>query len=184
MLSPHEYARDPASPVEGWTPGTRNAEVLRASYQANINKTRTNVHRLATAATGWVVAVTSDHGEALGEDGRWGHGRRLSDIQLHVPLAIRRPNTQGGMVDDPVSVSDLGHTLLAMTGAARHFPGQNLHAPRVEPIEVGGVRGDGSLFATRTLAGKYIERTSGVVGPGVRVSDESRERLEAIGYME
>ncbi len=184
LLSPHEYARDPATHVEGWVPGTRDGDVLRASYQANINKTRTNVHRLASAASGWVVAVTSDHGEALGENGRWGHGRRLSDLQLRVPLAILRPNTQGGMVDDPVSVSDLGHTLLAMTGAARHFPGQNLHAPRTEPIEVGGVRGDGGLFASRNLAGKYIERSSGVIGPGVRVSDESRERLEAIGYLE
>ena len=130
------------------------------------------------------MAITSDHGEALGEEGRWGHGRRLSDIELHVPLAIRRPNTQGGVMDEPVAVADLGHTLLAMAGAARHFPGQNLHGLREEPIEVGGVRGDGGQFAARNRSGQYIARESGVVGPGVRISDESLERLQAIGYVD
>jgi len=184
LLSPHEYTRDPASPVEGWTAGTRDGDVLRAAYKVNIEKTRTNVNRLASAGAGWVVAVTSDHGESMGEDGRWGHGRRLNDTELHVPLAIRRPNTQGGVVDDPVAVADLGHTLLAMAGAARHFPGQNLHAPRDEPIEVGGVRGDGGQFAARNQAGKYVVRNSGIVGPGVRVSDDNCEKLQSIGYVE
>jgi arylsulfatase A-like enzyme len=184
LLSPHEYTRDPATPIDGWSVGVRDPEVLQASYAANVVKTRMNVHRLASAASGWVVAVTSDHGESLGENGKWGHGRTLSDVELHVPLAIRRPNTQGGVDDDPVSVADLGHTLLAMAGAARHFPGQNLHTPRQLPIEVGGVRGDGGQFAARNMNGKYIARKQGVVGPGVRVSDESLERLESIGYVD
>jgi arylsulfatase A-like enzyme len=184
LLSPHEYTRDPASSVEGWSAGVRVPEVLQASYAANIDKTRLNVQRLASAASSWVVAVTSDHGESLGEDGRWGHGRKLSDVQLHVPLAIRRPNTQGGVDDELVAVSDLGHTMLAMAGAARQFPGQNLLAPRSEPVEVGGVRGDGGQFAARNAAGKYMVRKQGVVGPGVRVSDDSMERLESIGYID
>ena len=184
LLGPHEYARDPAVPIDGWVPGVRDGDVLRASYGANITKTRSLVQRMASAGSGWVVAITSDHGEALGEEGRWGHGRRLSDTELHVPLAIRRPNTQGGVMDEPVAVSDLGHTLLAMAGAARHFPGQNLHGLRKEPIEVGGVRGDGGQFAARNQSGQYIVRESGVVGPGVRMSDESLERLQAIGYVD
>jgi len=184
LLSPHEYARDPAVPIEGWSVGVSEPEILLASYAANIDKTRLNVHRLASAASGWVVAVTSDHGESFGENGQWGHGRNLSDVELHVPLAIRRPNTQGGVDNDPVAVSDLGHTLLAMTGAARHFPGQNLHTPRGSAIEVGGVRGDGGQFAARNKAGQYLPRKKGVVGPGVRVSDDSLERLESIGYID
>ena len=120
----------------------------------------------------------------MGEEGRWGHGRRLSDVELHVPLAIRRPNTQGGIVKDPVAVSDLGHTLLAMASAARNFPGQNLHEPRQEWIQVGGIRGDGGQFAHRNQAGQYFEQSAGVVGPGVRISDESKEQLQAIGYIE
>ena len=87
-------------------------------------------------------------------------------------------------MDEPVAVSDLGHTLLAMARAARHFPGQNLHGLREDPIEVGGVRGDGGQFAYRNAAGQYIAREAGVVGPGVRISDASRERLESIGYLE
>jgi arylsulfatase A-like enzyme len=39
-----------------------------------------------------VVILTSDHGESLGEDGRWGHGNALHPELLRVPLIIHVPD--------------------------------------------------------------------------------------------
>jgi hypothetical protein len=182
LLSPHEYGRDPATPIDGWEMGTKDPEVLTRSYQANIAATQQLVRRMSTLAEGWVIAVTSDHGEAMGEGGRWGHGHTLNDIELHVPMAIRRPGTNGGVVKEPVAVSDLGHTLLASAGEAGGFPGNNLYGGRRIPIEVGGVRGDGNAFAARRSTGHYVVRKSDVVGPGVKNTDEVEENLKALGY--
>ncbi|NOT24454.1 MAG: sulfatase-like hydrolase/transferase [Acidobacteria bacterium] len=38
-----------------------------------------------------VVMLTSDHGESLGEDGRWGHGNALHPELLRVPLIVHLP---------------------------------------------------------------------------------------------
>ncbi len=182
LLGPHEYGRDPASVVDGWVPGTDNREVLERSYASNIAAARARVARLAAAAPGWIIAVTSDHGEAFGEHDVWGHGKRLHDAELHVPLAIRRPEVEGGVVSQPVAVHDLAHTLLAFTGRATGFPGQNLHSPRREPIEVGGVRNDGTAFAARMLSGAYVARKAGRIGPSVALSDATREAIRSLGY--
>ena len=184
LLSPHEYKRDPATDVEGWEVGTEDPDVWQRSYRANVAATQQLLRRLSTLAEGWVVAVTSDHGEAFGEAGRWGHGHTLNDIELHVPMAIRRPGTNGGVVNDPVAVADLGHTLLASAGEASGFPGDNLYAGRTTPIEVGGVRGDGNAFAARRSTGHYVVREADVVGPGVKNTDEVKENLKAIGYID
>jgi hypothetical protein len=154
------------------------------AYQAGIDARRQQLTRLAVAGTGWVVAVAGTHGVSMGEAGRWGFGSGLTDEELRVPLAIRRPGTQGGVVDRQVSTADLGHTLLAAAGRARHFPGLNLLRKRAGPVEVGGVRNDGNAFAGRTDRGHYLERTAGAVGPGVRLSDRSEENLRRTGYLD
>ncbi|HKX46390.1 MAG TPA: sulfatase-like hydrolase/transferase, partial [Planctomycetota bacterium] len=38
-----------------------------------------------------ILVLTSDHGEALGERGSWGHVETLMDELLHVPLLVRLP---------------------------------------------------------------------------------------------
>ncbi|MGH9944311.1 MAG: sulfatase-like hydrolase/transferase [Pyrinomonadaceae bacterium] len=38
-----------------------------------------------------VVVLTADHGEALGEDGRWGHSYNLSPQVLRIPLLVHLP---------------------------------------------------------------------------------------------
>lgn len=38
-----------------------------------------------------LLVMTSDHGEALGEHGRRGHGKNLFDELIHVPLVIKPP---------------------------------------------------------------------------------------------
>ena len=154
------------------------------AYEAGVDRRRQQVARIAAASPGWVVAVVGTHGVSMGESGRWGFGHGLTDEELRVPMAIRRPGTQGGVVDRQVSTADLGHTLLAAAGKARHFPGQNLLRKRGAPVEVGGVRNDGNAFAGRTERGKYVIRRSGVIGPGVHLSDRSQENLKRTGYLD
>jgi arylsulfatase A-like enzyme len=182
LLSPHEYARDPAVAVPDWKPGTQDQAVLQAAYAANIQSVRSQVVRMSTAANHWVVAVTSDHGEAFGEGGHWGHGKALHDPELHVPLAIRRPGVEGGVVKRPVATADLGHTLLAFAGAAKGFPGRNLHGKARRRVQVGGVRLDGGAFAVRTPQGHYLPAESGLVGRTVRLRDSTQEAIRALGY--
>ncbi len=63
-----------------------------------------------------VVALTSDHGEALGEHDAWGHGLNLYQEALRVPLLIRGPGVPAGEVADPVQLMDLAPTLLGLVG--------------------------------------------------------------------
>ena len=64
-----------------------------------------------------LVALTSDHGESLGEHGYVGHGRRLSEPIIRVPLIIRyRPKIPAGkVIAQAVSALDLTPTLLELS---------------------------------------------------------------------
>lgn len=64
-----------------------------------------------------VVVVLSDHGEALGEAGRYGHGDALIDAELHVPLMVRVPGGVGRRVEAPVALLDVLPTVLDYAGA-------------------------------------------------------------------
>ena len=64
-----------------------------------------------------LVVLTSDHGEALGEDGTWAHGH-LDDSNLLIPLAMTlpgsiKPNTT---VDRQVRLIDIAPTILDLVG--------------------------------------------------------------------
>jgi arylsulfatase A-like enzyme len=65
------------------------------------------------------VIVTSDHGEQLGERGRFAHGPDLHDELLRVPLIIRNPGLgRRGKVSDQVELLDLAPTILDLLGIA------------------------------------------------------------------
>lgn len=68
-------------------------------------------------AANTVLALTSDHGEDLGERRLEGHGPDLYDAAVHVPLALAVPGCPGVLVDTPVSVLDLPWALAQLTGA-------------------------------------------------------------------
>jgi hypothetical protein len=184
LSSPSDYSRGLFTSTDGVVSAPEDEAAARAQYQANVVATRVAMLGLTRATPDWVVAITSDHGESMGEGGRWGHGSTLSDAELRVPLAIYRPNTQGGVVERPVAVADLGHTLLASAGLARHLPGQNLLSGPERPVEVGGLQADADTFGARTSSGKYIRRSPGVVGPGVHRRDQTEEKLRASGYLD
>ena len=68
-----------------------------------------------------LVVLTADHGEALGEHGYVGHGRRLDEGIARVPLIVRYPGTVPAdrVVAEPVTLLDVTPTLLDLSGITK-----------------------------------------------------------------
>jgi arylsulfatase A-like enzyme len=63
------------------------------------------------------VVVTSDHGEQLGDHGRWAHGPDLHDELIRVPLILHGPGMGAGRrIEDQVELLGLAPTLLDLLG--------------------------------------------------------------------
>ena len=78
-----------------------------------------------------VVIITSDHGEAFGDHGHFGHSYSLYLDEIGVPLVILSPGAPAGrVVDSPVSLRDLPATVVDLLGlsAGSPFPGRSLAA--------------------------------------------------------
>jgi arylsulfatase A-like enzyme/Flp pilus assembly protein TadD len=89
-----------------------------ASVDAQVGRLLDELDRRGLAAS-TVVAVASDHGEALGEHGEATHGLLLYQPTLHVPLLLRAPGLRAGqVVRTPVSLVDLAPTLAGLAGKA------------------------------------------------------------------
>lgn len=65
-----------------------------------------------------IIAITSDHGESLGQHGEQTHGVFLYDETIHVPLLVKfpRPHYVGRRFDSTVSLIDVAPTLLEASG--------------------------------------------------------------------
>ena len=78
-----------------------------------------------------VVIITSDHGEAFGDHGHFGHGPGVYLDEIGVPLVILSPGAPAGrVVESPVSLRDLPATVVDLLGlpAGSPFPGRSLAA--------------------------------------------------------
>lgn len=62
---------------------------------------------------GALAIVTSDHGEALGEDGLHGHGTSLHDAQTHVPLWVLWDGVDPGADETPMGATAVAATVRA-----------------------------------------------------------------------
>jgi arylsulfatase A-like enzyme len=74
------------------------------------------------------LIFSSDHGEGFGEHGTSFHGQNLYDEQIHVPLLIHHPYARPHEVEEPVTLIDLGPTILDLMGLSTpsYFMGQSL----------------------------------------------------------
>jgi sulfatase-like protein len=67
-----------------------------------------------------VVILTADHGDSLGEEGRWGHSYFMVPEVMRVPLLVRLPPMLRGRVRADLSrvtfTTDLAPTLYALAG--------------------------------------------------------------------
>ena len=84
-----------------------------------------------------VIVLTSDHGDSLGEDGRWGHGFTIFPEVLRIPLIIRLPPAlRRGVETDLARVSfttDITPTLYALLGMAPEALGPQFGTPLFVP---------------------------------------------------
>lgn len=74
------------------------------------------------------LVVFADHGEAFGEHGLTRHSRSLYEVMVRVPVLIHRPGSPARRVSTPVSLIDLGPTLLDLFGLPTpgHMMGESL----------------------------------------------------------
>jgi choline-sulfatase len=122
---PHPGAPDFGDPAR--PPGWRT----RAAYDGEVWFTDKHIGRLLDYARSqaWfphtVVAVTSDHGEALNEHGiAYQHGLELWEPLVRVPLVIAAPGVAPHRIPVKRSVIDLVPTLLDLMGVPAPPPGE------------------------------------------------------------
>lgn len=130
-----------------------------------------------------LVIITSDHGEAFGEHGHYGHADNLYLPLLHVPLLVIAPGRVpvGLRIGAPVTLRDLPATILELvTRSSSPLPGQSLAR------FWNGAASDSAILSAVNLApikprlyaeGASAEMRSIVQGPYhyIKAPDESEE---------
>ncbi len=56
-----------------------------------------------------LIIITADHGESLFDDGTLGHGHKINDAQLKIPLIT---NVKSSIITDPIGQTDMREVLL------------------------------------------------------------------------
>jgi arylsulfatase A-like enzyme/Flp pilus assembly protein TadD len=112
---PHLEHRAPASFAAQLPGRPYDAEVAYVDHELGRLLLGLEAHgRLADT----IVAVTSDHGESLGEHGELNHGMTLYDATMRVPWIVAGPGVPAGrVVPGVVRGVDVAPTLLALAGA-------------------------------------------------------------------
>lgn len=87
-------------------------------YDTEVSFTDNEVGKiLAALPENTVVVFVADHGESLFEHDYLGHGRRINQPSMAIPLIIRAPGvTPGSRSTAPVRGIDIGPTLLGLAG--------------------------------------------------------------------
>ena len=112
-----------------------------------------------------VVVLTSDHGEMLGEEGRWGHAYYLFPEVLQVPLVIHLPaGARRDVALDPNAISfltDISPTLYAALGYRPRAANRLMGEPLIGPDRVASAtrrRGDYVAAASYSAVYAVIRR--------------------------
>ncbi len=117
-----------------------------------------------------LVAVTSDHGESLGEHGEETHAYTIYDATQHVPLLLRGPGLPAGTtIGAMVRLADVAPTLVELLGAPplpgakgaslRPLVAGEQDAPRTAYLETLATHFDwrwSPLFGIRNATHKYV----------------------------
>jgi len=114
-LDPHEdYVRHDDVPSFG--------SKARDLYDAEVVHTDKHIGRLldhisaAPYGARTSIIVTSDHGEAFGENGMWRHGFELWEVLVRVPLIVHVPHMKPVRIKARRSLIDLVPTMLELLG--------------------------------------------------------------------
>jgi arylsulfatase A-like enzyme/tetratricopeptide (TPR) repeat protein len=114
---------DPHTPYDPPAPFAPSSKDEALRYRGEVGFVDSLVGRLldALASEGLddrtLVAVTSDHGESLGEHGELTHGFFLYEAALRIPLLLRYPDGPAGRrIADAVRIVDVAPTLVDLLG--------------------------------------------------------------------
>lgn len=139
---------------------------------------------------GALIVVTSDHGEWLGENGLWGHGDDLGEVELAIPLIVRPPGgVPGGVVSElavqqtdvlPIVFDVLGLSLPPevqghlprAAGAATLAELYGLHGHRREGLWRTLVHGESKLLWSESGARELYDLSSDPLGLADRAADD------------
>jgi hypothetical protein len=118
-VSGEPHFRQPLLP--GWNDRDQT-EAFRARYRRSVAGADARLGKLVAAQAAHhfddlVLVVVGDDGEAFREHGVFGHGSRLDDEQLRVPLVLKLPGVPPGKVPGPSTHSDVLPTVLGYLGA-------------------------------------------------------------------
>lgn len=189
--------------------GRDDVAFYRAGYDAEVAYLDAALGELfdAIAARDANAAVifTADHGEALGEQDIWfGHGERLGEAQIHVPLFFSLPGAKPGRRNDVASLLDVLPTLEAAllgvadparTGRALLAPGENQRSSTVylatlqgsKEHRVGVIDGEFKYVAALRNDGAWDGRLTrrgddsvDLTAPAPQVAARLRSRLEEL----
>ncbi len=131
-----------------WTPTDREYAHLHEMYRQTYAAADRRLARLAgilRAEGRWdntLFILTSDHGQAFGEEGMFFHMLRLPEALIRIPLVVRRPyaSSAGSRAKGWASLVDVAPTVLNAVGeptgiASSGVPLEGLlDAPRTGPI--------------------------------------------------
>jgi arylsulfatase A-like enzyme len=94
-------------------------------YDAEIAFVDAHIARVIAAleATGelaeTIIVITADHGDEFFEHGQRHHARSLYNEQIRIPLVVVVPGAAPRVIEEPVSLVDVGATLFDLVGVAR-----------------------------------------------------------------
>lgn len=128
--------------VPVWIRGLSDVRYPYAQYRAEVDFVDGSLGKLLDAprVRAGITAFTADHGELFGENGIWWSHSGLYPGIVAVPLILSWPGApMGERSDVPVRVTDVGRTLLDLSGVPDgELPGRDLRslleeAPPPEP---------------------------------------------------
>ena len=101
-----------------WLAG--RVESTRIKYDSEVAFTDAEIGRLLAAlGADTTILFVADHGESLHEHDYLGHGRRIYQHGIHVPLMIVAEGVPAGRTTAPVRGIDVAPTLLGLAGLAK-----------------------------------------------------------------
>ena len=182
----HDYRapeREPSTASE--TPADSDADLARAYDRAIAHMdTQLGDVLMSFEALGLrgrsIVALTSDHGEDLGEDGFYGHGS-LRDQVLLVPLILETPGGRGAgrTIAQQVRSIDLVPTLLDLAGleVPAELDGVSLRRLIEGGAPVPPAWGSAYFASDGRLALRFDNRWKYVYNSSAWVAEDAREAL-------
>ena len=144
-------------PGTGMVMTADEAEDVVARYEGGIRSadraTGQLLDLMAARGRPWLAIVTADHGESMGEEGRWFHGGSLAPELLAVPLLVLGSGVAPGWMHGVVGHAAIPETLAQAAGLSagvgstdlRSEDGPGVAEGSLPPRLVYRVRGDHKL---------------------------------------